>query len=103
MRLFEWQAKEDVPKKEVMSDNGFNFVGESSELRVLINQDDEEKIEISTANKKINWHFNSPYGPHFEGAHKTMIYSAKKSIYGSANITDEELVTAFADAEDLVN
>ena len=89
-----------------MSDNSTNFVGACSELRELINQLDEESIKISIANKRIKWHFNSPYGPHFGGAHETMIKSAKKAIYGilgSTDITDKELATTFAGAEDLIN
>ena len=92
--------------QEVMSDNGTNSVGAYSELRDLINQLDAEKIKISTANKRIKWHFNPPYGPHFGGVDKTMIKLAKKAIYGilrSADVTDEELVTAFAGAEDMIN
>ena len=64
------------------------------------------KIKILTANKRIKWQFNPPYGPNFGSVHEAMVKLAKKAIcgiLGSADITDEELVTAFAGGEDLTN
>ena len=54
----------------------------------------------------IHWDFNSPLAPHFGGVHEVMIKAAKKSIYTilcSADINDEELMTAFTGAEALLN
>ena len=92
--------------QEVMSNNGTNFVGASSEFKELINQLDEEKIKVSTANKRIKWHFNPLYVSYFGGMHETMIRSANKATQGtlrSADITDENQATAFAGAEEVIN
>ena len=54
----------------------------------------------------VTWIFNPPQAPHFGGAHAIMIKAAKKAIYavlGEANVTDEELMTAFIGAESLLN
>ena len=91
---------------EVLSDNGTNFVGGERELRELVLALDKNRITKSTADKGIKWTFNPPLAPHFGGVHETMIKSAKKAIYavlGNADINDEELMTAFTGAEDLLN
>ena len=54
----------------------------------------------------VKWHFNPHLGPHFSGVHEIMIKAAKKAIYailGSADITDEELLSAVVGAEGLIN
>ena len=92
--------------QELMSDNGTNFVGVNTELKELISKLDKSKIEKSAANNGIKWHFNPPLGPHFGGVHETMIKAAKRAIYGilsKADIADEELLTEFTGAEDLIN
>ena len=92
--------------KEMLSDNGKNFVRAYRELQELVNSLNMEKLNQSTANKGVKWHFNPPFGPHFGGVHETIIKSAKKAIYGilgNADINDEELMTTFTGAEALVN
>ena len=91
---------------EVISDNGGNFVGADKELRELVKKLDEDKIQGSMANQGIKWHFNPPLASHFGGVHEIMIKAAKKAIYGilgTADINDEELITAFTGAEALIN
>ena len=75
-------------------------------MRELVEQLDKEKIERSAANKGIHWHFNPPLAPHFGGVHESLIKTAKRATYGilsQADITDEELMTAFTGAESLMN
>ena len=84
--------------REMLSDNGGNFVGGNKELSDLVKQLDQDKIAKSTANQGIKWKFNPPHAPHFGGAHEIMIKGAKRAVYailGNADITDEELMTAF--------
>ena len=98
-------ARRGLPQ-EVLSDNGTNFVGVVNELRELTQALDETKIQDSTANKGIKWHFNPPGAPHFSGVHEIMIKAAKKAIYhilGDADINDEELASAIIGAEGLIN
>ncbi|MCG8047968.1 MAG: hypothetical protein N0E48_20505 [Candidatus Thiodiazotropha endolucinida] len=90
----------------IYSDNGTNFKGADKELKSLVTQLDETKIQRSIANKGIRWHFNPPLAPHFGGVHESMIKSAKRAInaiLGNADITDEELMTAIIGAEGLIN
>jgi len=98
-------SRRGLPQKMV-SDNGGNFVGADKELSELVKQLDQDKIRSSAANKGIEWKFNPPLAPHFGGAHESMIKSAKRAInaiLGNADLTDEELVTAFVGAEGLID
>ena len=90
----------------VISDNGTNFVGGQRELSDLVAQMDKEQIERTVANQKVCWEFNPPAAPHFGGVFEVMVRAAKRAIYAilqSADITDEELTTAFVAAESLIN
>ena len=52
------------------------------------------------------WSFNPPWAPHFGRVHETMIKSAKRATYailGTADVTNEELMTAFTGKEALIN
>ncbi|XP_033105172.1 uncharacterized protein LOC117107577 [Anneissia japonica] len=92
--------------KEVVSDNGGNFIGADKELRELIISIDKDKVQKSTANRGIKWHFNPPLAPHFGGVHEKIIKSAKRATYAilkNADITDEELITTFTGVESLIN
>ena len=92
--------------REMLSDNGGNFVGGNKELSDLVKELDRDKIAKSTANQGIQWKFNPPHAPHFGGAHEIMIKGAKRAVYailGNADITDEELMTAITGAEALLN
>ncbi|KAK3108760.1 hypothetical protein FSP39_015041 [Pinctada imbricata] len=91
---------------EIMSDNGTNFIGANRELRDLVKQLDGDKTAQQTSNRGIKWHFNPPLAPHFGGVHETMIKAAKRAIHAilqKADVSDEELITAFMGAEALVN
>ena len=92
--------------REMLSDNGTNFVAAERELRGLVEALDQSKIAQSTVNKGVMWHFNPPLAPHFGGVHETMIKVAKRpvnAVLGNADVTDEELTTAFTGAEALLN
>jgi len=96
--------RRELPR-EMLSDNGGNFVEGNKALSDLVKELDQDKIAKSTANQGIKWKFNLPHAPHFGGAHEIMINGAKRAAYailGNAEITDEEL-TAFTGAEALLN
>lgn len=98
-------SRRGVPK-EMVSDNGTNFVGAVNELKELVGQLDKNKIQRTTAQKGIQWNFNPPGAPHFGGAHEVMVKAAKKAIYAvlsNSDVTDEELITVVAGAESLLN
>ena len=92
--------------REILSDNGTNFVAAEKGLQELVAVLDREKIAQATANKGVIWQFNPPHAPHVGGVHETMIKAAKRAVdvvLGNADVTDEELVTAFTGAEALLN
>ena len=66
--------------REMLYDNGTNFVAAERELRELIEALDQSKTAQSTANKGVTWHFNPPLAPHFGGVHETMIKAAKRAV-----------------------
>lgn len=103
--FYRMASRRGLPE-EMLSDNGTNFKSADKELKSLVSQLDNDKINESTANKGVKWTFNPPLAPHFGGVHETMIKSAKKAIsaiLGNADITDEELQTAVIGAESLIN
>ena len=54
-------------------------------------------------NREINY---NPAAPHFGGVHEALIKTSKKAIYAvlaGADINDEELMSAFSGAEEIVN
>ena len=98
-------SRRGIPK-EVISDNGTNFVGAVNELKDLIRLLDREKIQWATTHSGTTWAFNPPGDPHFGGVFETMIKAAKKAIYAvikCSNVTDEELITICAGVEGLLN
>ena len=65
---------------------------------------DEAKIKEAASLQKIKWHFNSQLAPHFDGVFKIKIKSAKVyDQFKSPEINDGELLSAFGDAERLIN
>ena len=82
-------------------------MGENHELEGLVVEKlDEDKIRVTTADKGVRWHFNLPFSLHFGSAHGSVIKASKRAIYGifgSVDVTDKELVTAFTGAEASIN
>ena len=62
--------------------------------------------KLLTSNQGIEWHFNPPAAPHFNGVFERMIKLAKRAIYAilkEADVNDEELQTVFTGADSLLN
>ena len=76
---------------EVLSDNGTNIVGGNTDLKELIINLEKDKIKMSTANKGIKWHFNTPLGPHLGGVFETMIKAAKWAVSNIIGNADGEI------------
>ncbi|XP_071095446.1 uncharacterized protein [Haliotis cracherodii] len=103
--LFRMAHRRGMPK-EIISDNGTNFVGAVKELKELVTSLDSDITKSKLANRGIVWRFNPPNAPHFGGIFESMVKSAKRAIYAvlsSSDVTDEELMTAFTGAEALLN
>ena len=98
-------ARQGWPR-DMLSDNGTNFVGGDRELQELVQQLDQDKIQRMTSNEGIRWHWNPPLAPHFGGVFERMIKSAKRAInaiLGNADVKDEELLTVFTGVESLLD
>ena len=91
---------------EITSDNGTNFIGAQRELQQLIADLDKKRLMSYSSMKGIKWNFNPPAAPHFGGVFEIMIKAAKRAVYAilsNADVTDEELTSAFIGAEALIN
>ena len=93
-------------QRDMVSENGTNFVGGNNELRELVDQIDQAKVESLTSNQGINWHWSPPAYPHFGGVLERKIKAAKraiKAILGKAEVNDEELETTIIGVGSLIN
>ena len=105
LALERFVKRRGVPQ-EIVSDNGTNFCAAEQELRDAVRAMDQEKIARRMVSAGISWHFNPPRAPHFGGVFEALIKTAKRgltAILGKAEITDEELVTAVVQVEELMN
>ena len=103
--LSRFTARRGVPE-EMWSDNGRNFVRADKEIQKMCQSLDKEKISKHFNKESLKWHFNPPAAPHFGGAYESMIKIVKRNLYRTlqqASLTDEELQTAFCQAEAMVN
>ena len=103
--FFRIADRRGVPHEE-LSDNAGNFTAADKELKELCSQFDKKRLKKCFANNNVKWAFIPPTAPHFGDVHKAMSKSAKKAIkaiLSTADITDEELQSAFIGAEALIN
>ena len=63
-------SRRGVPN-EIVSDNGTNFVAANKESCELVCKD--QRVQSSTATKRIKWNFNPPYAPHYGEVFEIMI------------------------------
>ena len=90
----------------IYSDNGTNFVGANRELRECINDWNQDTIGSVLSQEGIQWVFNPPAAPHMGGVWERLVRSCKKAlnvVLQNQVLTDEVLLTAFAEVEWLVN
>ena len=88
------------------SDNGTNFTAAERELREAVRELDTAKISRDGVHQAIQWRFQPPRSPHFGGVFESMVKSAKRaltSVLSKSQLSDEELMTAFAEAEHILN
>ena len=90
----------------IYSDNGTNFVGANNELRECIDDWNQHKIGSLLSQDGIQWVFNPPAAPHMGGVWERLVRSCKKAlnvVLQNQVLTDEVLLTAFAEVEWVVN
>ncbi len=89
----------------VLSDNGGNFEGANKLLFQLWSCLGEGKVEEKRPT--IRWKFNPPYASHYGGVFERLIGAAKAALYHALpshySLRLEELYTAFAEVEGLLN
>lgn len=88
--------------KEIVSDNGTNFVGTECELREAFAQLNLNKIQRSIHAEGIKWSFNPPYSSHHGGVWERLIRTVKKILYSitkEQTMDDEGLQTALCEVE----
>ncbi|XP_043230765.1 uncharacterized protein LOC122386050 [Amphibalanus amphitrite] len=91
---------------EITSDNGRSFVRASKELRQAVERLDNNKIQRELLKSHTKWTFTPPGAPHFNGPCEAMVKMAKRALVKTlehADLSDEELQTAFCKAEALMN
>ncbi len=89
----------------VLSDNGGNFTGANKLLRALWKTLPQGELE--ERRPEISWRFNPPYASHYGGVFERLIRAAKEALYhvlpAHLTLTLEELSTAFAVVEGILN
>lgn len=91
---------------KMMSDNDSNLIGAERELRDSVKSLDQARLKNATSHEGIKWSSSPPLRPHFGGVHESLIKTAKRTIYAilrNADVTDEELHSAFVGAEAILN
>ena len=97
--------------RQIMCDNGKNFVGAKNELRRNFNEMDHEAISqflLSQACDWIDWKMNPPLASHMGGVWERLIRSVRNVLSAilrdhSTSLNDESLRTLLAEAECVVN
>ncbi|XP_043201259.1 uncharacterized protein LOC122370062 [Amphibalanus amphitrite] len=91
---------------EIISDNGRNFTRASKELQQSFHGLDNSQIQRELLKSRTKWTFIPPGAPHFNGACEAMVKIAKRALMKTlehADLSDEELQTAFCKVEALMN
>ena len=103
--FFRFIARRGIPK-DVYSDNGRNFVGAVGDFQHAPERWDQNRIHGKLLNRGSNWHFGPPEAHHHGGAWERMIRSVRQILFhlmSEQMLTDETLVTFFAEAEKVLN
>ena len=89
-----------------MSDKGTNFVGANSELKHCLRLWNQEQIHDDLLRKGIQWKFNPPLAPHFDGVWERMVLSTEtilRQILGKQCVNSDTLNTLLAEVESILN
>ncbi|XP_055605754.1 uncharacterized protein LOC129753928 [Uranotaenia lowii] len=101
MAIRRFISKRGTPE-EIFSDNGTNFLGSWNQMLKVIDYECAEKV----TSPKTKWHFIPPGTPHMGGSWERMVRSVKEALKAFSDgrkLTDEILITALSEAEDLIN
>ena len=98
-------ARRGQPSR-VRSDQGTNFVGALAELRAEFKEINKRQVVLAARELGVDWTFNPPHASHHGGVWERMIRTVRRvllAVMPSASVSEEVLVTAFAETEGLVN
>nr|XP_033200056.1 uncharacterized protein LOC117162290 [Bombus vancouverensis nearcticus] len=94
----------------ILTDNGTNFVGanrELQELRTLLQSDDhQDRVQNFLADRQIQWRFNPPNSPHFDGLWEVAVKAFKRHlirVVGTELLSFEHLNTLVIEIEAILN
>lgn len=92
--------------RQIISDNGTNFVGANNFLKEINTRLTEEDSNSIERNCNIKWIFTTPGAPHMGGIYESAVKTVKFHlirIIGETLLTFEEYSTVLAQVEALVN
>ena len=92
--------------REIFSDNGTNFRGAETEIKVALRRWNSDRIDASLRSRGIQWFFNPPLGSHAGGVWERRIRSIRKILrvlLGNQLVDDQTLLTFFAEVEKILN
>lgn len=94
--------------RNIISDNGTNFVGSCRELKKSIDGWNLNTLNTWFNQRGIVWKFNPPSASHFGGAWERVIRSARKILCALLHeqprkLSDELLQTLFCEVENILN
>ena len=92
--------------KEVLSDNGSNFIGADRELREALDKLGQCKIYNDLSSQNIVWKFNTPLSPWKGGTWQSMVKLTKKAmkaVMKDGIYLEESLITLLCEIEAMLN
>ena len=92
--------------EEIRCDNGSNFRGGEKELRLAMQQWNQDQVHQFLLQRDIKWIFNPPTASHMGGAWERAIRSVRRAlnaILRNQTIDDEGLQTLFCEVEAILN
>ncbi|XP_055604381.1 uncharacterized protein LOC129752630 [Uranotaenia lowii] len=99
-------ARRGIPV-EIISDRGTNFIGASKELKLALNEVNQEKIVAEFSSEDTKWSFNPPASPHMGGSWERLIQTVKRVlavVFPTQRLpSDEVLRNALIEIENILN
>ena len=92
--------------KEILSDNGTNFIGANRELRKALQDLNQSKIQTLMSNCGIVWKFNPPVNPWMGGSWEYLIKLSKRvleTVTSDKPYHEELLITILSEIECILN
>ena len=102
LNAFIWMTARRGWPKQMLSDNGTNFVSLSREIKELVSAIDQDKVQWMTSNKGVTLNWNSQAGRVLESMTK-LTKRVIAAVLGGAEVNDEELKTISIGVESLLN